>query len=693
MSILSIGIGFVESTLDPELLFDSIDEDGFKGGVYQEREDATVYYDDDKVDDDDDAYDDDDEDDLEGVDDDNLEDDDAYYDTENDDDDLGVGDDDDLEEDDADYDDDYDDDDDFEDDDEDSEDNQVYGMDMSSMSRAKTTNKRGDSDELDAKIIGGDDANAGDYPFFARGVVGTNTWKGCGGALVTPEFILTAAHCDWTTSVKFQIGALCSPFGPNKAANCGQRVQTRKAIQVWDHPGYGAGFEKDFTLIKLEKASTIAPVKMDMDGLSDSYTGGEKLWPIGLGRTSASSSSPLPTRVQSTKVPYVTQSKCKSLYGGSISASMMCAGDTNDGGEDACQGDSGGPLYDKNNKVLVGITSWGNGCAEKNFPGVYSRISNQWKNWIKPTICNNHSNPKPSFCGGGGGGPSPPSPTPPSPRPPTGRPPSGRPPTARPPTQPPRPSPTGDSSCMSGETGLIQKIAEDDTTKVTKLKELKKGDVIKGLGKEMESKDCQVVAVGTFGRGELYGNYTSDHFIFNPSNDAIEQHGITDDAIIDDKYEILTTCPLGVDEVGTKFTPIDSDFCGRSMKQISWKEYLLLHRAILRVVRKTGGYWFNGATYSDMNKLHEYSSVLCKTMLDCMKDSADCEEFERASIFFIENTLTDKMRRRTYYLFGADENVARDRSRRILEGGSLSSYFESVSKTISGTVTAGKSLK
>jgi hypothetical protein len=267
-------------------------------------------------------------------------------------------DDDDLEDDDDDKvdDDDFDDDDDEEEDDDageeaaedddDSEEVQIYGIDMSNMARAKTTNKQDDSDELGTKIIGGDDANAGDYKFFARGVVGSNTWKGCGGALVTPEFILTAAHCNWSTSVKFQIGALCSPFGPNKAANCGQRVQTRRAIKVFDHPGYNKGtFEKDFTLIKLEKASTIAPVKMDMDGLSDSYAGGEKLWPIGLGRTSTSSSSSLPTRVQSTEVPYVKQSKCKSLYGGSISAAMMCAGDTNNGGEDACQGDSGNYIF------------------------------------------------------------------------------------------------------------------------------------------------------------------------------------------------------------------------------------------------------------------------------------------------------------------------------------------------------------
>ena len=70
---------------------------------------------------------------------------------------------------------------------------------------------------------------------------------------------------------------------------------------------------------------------------------------------------------------------------------------------------------------------------------------------------------------------------------------------------------------MSGDTGLI-KMEGDDLEVVTKLKDLKKGDVIKGYDKNMESKHCNVLAVGTFGRGELYGNYTSDHFIYNPSN-------------------------------------------------------------------------------------------------------------------------------------------------------------------------------
>jgi secreted trypsin-like serine protease len=51
---------------------------------------------------------------------------------------------------------------------------------------------------------------------------------------------------------------------------------------------------------------------------------------------------------------------------------MLCAREEN---ADACQGDSGGPLYDKTNNVLVGVVSWGNGCALKEYPGVYSRVS------------------------------------------------------------------------------------------------------------------------------------------------------------------------------------------------------------------------------------------------------------------------------------------------------------------------------
>ena len=53
---------------------------------------------------------------------------------------------------------------------------------------------------------------------------------------------------------------------------------------------------------------------------------------------------------------------------------MMCAKDP---GQDACQGDSGGPLYDQENNALVGVVSWGEGCADPSFPGVYSQVSDR----------------------------------------------------------------------------------------------------------------------------------------------------------------------------------------------------------------------------------------------------------------------------------------------------------------------------
>eukprot|EP01083_Nonionella_stella_P208676 757102_1 len=134
------------------------------------------------------------------------------------------------------------------------------------------------------------------------------------------------------------------------------------------------------------------------------------LWPIGSGRTTENGN--VSSKLLHVNVNYVKQNTCNSdaMYGGVITDSMMCAADTN---EDACEGDSGGPLFDSDNNALVGVVSWGIGCARRKFPGVYARISDEFP-WIKEVICASHGNPKPSFCGDS---PSPPSPSPPSPSP------------------------------------------------------------------------------------------------------------------------------------------------------------------------------------------------------------------------------------------------------------------------------------
>ncbi|KAM7348188.1 trypsin delta/gamma-like protein CG30031 [Cochliomyia hominivorax] len=83
-------------------------------------------------------------------------------------------------------------------------------------------------------------------------------------------------------------------------------------------------------------------------------------------------------------VPIVGLDTCETNYG-NLSAGMLCAGYMQTGGIDACQGDSGGPLVCSN--FLVGIVSWGQGCAQRGYPGVYTNVS-YYYNWI---ITNNNS--------------------------------------------------------------------------------------------------------------------------------------------------------------------------------------------------------------------------------------------------------------------------------------------------------------
>lgn len=264
-----------------------------------------------------------------------------------------------------------------------------------------------DAAERESRIVGGDFVPVGSYPWFAR-LTSNNgsSWWGCGGSLITPEYVLTAAHCTQgnTSGIGAQIGALKSPY---TTTNGGQDpAQYRNGVSVTNHPNYnGNSMANDFALIRLSSRVTVTPVAVDQNNLSGSYANGKaNLWPIGFGTTSSGGSST--SQLKHVETKYVSNSNCNTMYGGDILASMMCAADP---GQDSCQGDSGGPLYDSDSNTLVGVVSWGYGCADARYPGVYSRISNQWDDWIKPTICANHSNPKPDFCG------SNPAPTPVSP--------------------------------------------------------------------------------------------------------------------------------------------------------------------------------------------------------------------------------------------------------------------------------------
>lgn len=242
------------------------------------------------------------------------------------------------------------------------------------------------------KIINGVDVPTDTYPWFAKMLFSDEQfWWGCGGTLVAPEYVLTAAHCvENGFNGKLEIGALC---GSNFNNNCGQASEIIRGTEVINHPQYNTNtVNNDFALIKLERRSSIDPVALDSNGLSERYSNGkDNLWPIGFGTTETGETVE-DDRLQHVETSYAAD--CSASYGRLITDAMMCSAGP---GKDSCTGDSGGPLYDKTNNVVVGVVSWGFDCADPDFPGVYSRVSDQY-DWIKSTICTGHSSPKPDFC-------------------------------------------------------------------------------------------------------------------------------------------------------------------------------------------------------------------------------------------------------------------------------------------------------
>jgi len=237
------------------------------------------------------------------------------------------------------------------------------------------------------KVIGGTPSPITLYPWF------TNLY-GCGGVLISPYFVLTAAHC-WSLILpndRITIGHFCDAND-----NCGQALERINVFKKIIHPQYtwlSDSPSNDFMLIRLNQRSTITPVPFDDGSYSPTYESGKKLWVIGIGVTNVVTGESA-IKLKHAEIEYMASNQCNSRYIDRITPSMMCAGFP---GRDSCQGDSGGPLYDEENDVIVGLTSWGYKCADLKYPGVYARISDQ-TDWIQEVICaESPSGDQPTFC-------------------------------------------------------------------------------------------------------------------------------------------------------------------------------------------------------------------------------------------------------------------------------------------------------
>ncbi|XP_014345787.2 trypsin-like [Latimeria chalumnae] len=92
-----------------------------------------------------------------------------------------------------------------------------------------------------------------------------------------------------------------------------------------------------------------------------------------------------PSMLQCLNAPILTTTQCQNAYPGMITNNMICIGYL-EGGKDSCQGDSGGPVVC--NGQLQGVVSWGYGCADRNHPGVYTKVCN-YVSWIRDTMARN----------------------------------------------------------------------------------------------------------------------------------------------------------------------------------------------------------------------------------------------------------------------------------------------------------------
>lgn len=233
---------------------------------------------------------------------------------------------------------------------------------------------------LSNRIVGGTPAAAGEFPFIVS--LQMNGGHFCGGSLIEKSWVLTAAHCIGSGSkgMKIKIGLL------KQGDTSG--VETFSVTKIVIHPeNSSANNDYDFALIHLDRESSFPPTQLNRNNffIPDEEADAPVAITAGWGATSQNGS--LSSKLLKVPVPLVSARNCESSYGGQITNSMVCAGYMS-GGKDSCQGDSGGPLVikiDSGESYLVGVVSWGEGCARPKKYGVYASV-NSAVGWIESQL-------------------------------------------------------------------------------------------------------------------------------------------------------------------------------------------------------------------------------------------------------------------------------------------------------------------
>jgi len=178
-----------------------------------------------------------------------------------------------------------------------------------------------------------------------------------------------------------------SGWNAKKVSDADEHTQRFRVAEIIQHPLFTEKYDYDFALLRLERKIDLAsadsptPICLPPPNIRTETWEGTSPWVVGWGMPDENAGGT--TRVlQKLSVPIIPNGKCSKWMPGLVTERMVCAG-YEEGKKDACTGDSGGPLILKQaNKQWwqIGIVSWGEGCAGKHKPGMYSRVTemHQW---------------------------------------------------------------------------------------------------------------------------------------------------------------------------------------------------------------------------------------------------------------------------------------------------------------------------
>jgi len=262
--------------------------------------------------------------------------------------------------------------------------NEKFSSESTRTDLGETSSASDDSSMLTTsltKIVNGKDTQQGKYPYFVRLKRKEDDFITCGGVLIGPDIVLTAAHCNYNTEMSVGVNA--------HRKDSDQQEVVRTIVKRTVHPKYDPKtLENDFMVVHLNEPlpSNIIPVRIEKNENKPGTD--EWVTAIGLGSVSDKAMK-IPEYLQSIDVQVHSYEYCnrKESYRGAVKKKVMFCAGYNDNGQhrDACFGDSGGPMLNSKGE-LCGIISFGVGCGNGNFPGVYARASAVY-DWIEKEAC------------------------------------------------------------------------------------------------------------------------------------------------------------------------------------------------------------------------------------------------------------------------------------------------------------------